>query len=118
MAKIVLIDGNALVHRAFHALPLLTSPKGELVNATYGVASMLLKAFNDLKPEYAAAAFDTSVPTFRHREYEAYKAHRGPAPEGLHGQFVRVHEFMDAMGIAIYRYDGFEADDVLGTLAR
>ncbi len=118
MARIVLIDGNALVHRAFHALPPLTSPKGELVNATYGVASMLLKALQDLHPEYAAAAFDTPVPTFRHREFEAYKAQRGPAPDGLPGQFARVHEFMDAMGIPTFHVDGFEADDVLGTLTR
>ncbi len=117
-ARIVLIDGNALVHRAFHALPPLTSPKGELVNATYGVASMLLKVLADLRPEYVAAAFDTPVPTFRHREYDAYKAQRGPAPEGLSEQFARVHEFMDAMGIPTYHVDGFEADDVLGTLTR
>jgi len=117
-ARIVLIDGNALVHRAFHALPLLTSPRGELVNATYGVASMLLKVLHDLHSEYVAAAFDTPVPTFRHREFDAYKAQRGPAPEGLVEQFARVHEFMDAMGIPTYHLDGFEADDVLGTLAR
>ncbi len=117
-ARIVLIDGNALVHRAFHALPPLTSPKGELVNATYGVASMLLKVLAELHPEYVAAAFDTPVPTFRHREYDAYKAQRGPAPEGLSEQFARVHEFMDAMGIPSYHVDGFEADDVLGTLTR
>lgn len=117
-AKIALIDGNALIHRAFHALPPLTSPKGELVNATYGVASMLLKVLPELHPEYAAAAFDTPVPTFRHVDFDAYKAHRGPAPEGLSEQFARVHEFMDAMGIATYHKDGFEADDVLGTLAK
>src|SRR5512133_3096802 len=79
---------------------------------------MLLKVFAELRPEYAAAAFDTRAPTFRHQQFEAYKAQRGPAPEGLHEQFERVHEFMDGMGIAIYRADGFEADDVLGTLAR
>jgi DNA polymerase I len=117
-ARIVLIDGNALVHRAFHALPPLTSPKGELVNATYGVASMLLKVLPDLHPEYVAAAFDTPVPTFRHIEFDGYKAQRGPAPEGLSEQFARVHEFMDAMGIPTFHVDGFEADDVLGTLAR
>ena len=115
--KIVLIDGNALVHRAFHALPPLTSPKGELVNATYGVASMVLKVLQEIHPEYAAAAFDTPAPTFRHVEFEAYKAQRGPAPEGLREQFARVHELLEALGIPIYRKDGFEADDLLGTLA-
>lgn len=116
--KIALIDGNALVHRAFHALPPLTSPKGELVNATYGVASMLLKVLQEMQPDFAAAAFDTPVPTFRHLQFEAYKAQRGAAPEGLHEQFGRVHELLDALGIPIYRADGYEADDLLGTLAK
>lgn len=116
--KIALIDGNALVHRAFHALPPLTSPKGELVNATYGVATMLLKVLQEMHPEYAAAAFDTPVPTFRHVEFLDYKAQRGPAPAGLHEQFGRVHELLDAMGIPTYSADGFEADDLLGTMAR
>ena len=116
--RIVIIDGNALVHRAFHAIPTLTSPKGELVNAIYGVASMLLKVLPDLHPEYAVAAFDTSAPTFRHQEYGAYKGTRGPSPEGLHAQFVRVYQYLEAMAIPIFRVDGFEADDLLGTLAR
>ena len=116
--KIALIDGNALVHRAFHALPPMSSPKGELTNATYGVASMLLKVLQEMRPEYAVAAFDTPVPTFRHLEFEAYKAHRGPAPEGLNEQFGRVNELLEVMGIPTYRCDGFEADDLLGTLAR
>lgn len=116
--NIALVDGNALVHRAFHALPPLTSPKGELVNATYGVASMLLKVLQEMRPEYMAAAFDTPVPTFRHQAYDAYKAQRGPAPDGLPEQFARVRELMEALGIPIYQADGFEADDVLGTLTR
>jgi DNA polymerase I len=116
--RIVIVDGNALVHRAFHALPPLTSPKGELVNATYGVASMLLKVLHEIQPGYAAAAFDTPVPTFRHREFERYKAQRPPAPEGLGEQFVRVYQLLDALGIPVYRVDGFEADDLLGTLTR
>ncbi len=116
--RFALIDGNALVHRAFHALPPLTSPKGELVNAVYGVATMLLKVLQEMHPEYAAAAFDTPVPTFRHVEYEAYKAQRGPAPEGLHEQFGRVHELLEDLGIPSYRADGYEADDLLGTLSR
>ncbi len=116
--RFVLIDGNALVHRAFHALPPLTSPKGELVNAVYGVATMLLKVLQEMHPEYAAAAFDTPVPTFRHVEFDGYKAQRGPAPEGLHEQFGRVRELLEDLGIPIYRVDGFEADDLLGTLSR
>ncbi|MHB8991355.1 MAG: 5'-3' exonuclease, partial [Chloroflexota bacterium] len=116
--RLILIDGNALVHRAFHALPPLTSPRGELVNAVYGVATMLLKVLQELHPQYAAAAFDTPVPTFRHKEFDAYKAQRGPAPEGLHEQFPRVYELMEVLGISIFRVDGFEADDLLGTLAK
>ncbi|MCL6568974.1 MAG: hypothetical protein K6T35_08860, partial [Meiothermus silvanus] len=90
----------------------------EVTNATYGVASMLLKVLQEMRPEYAVAAFDTPVPTFRHLEFEAYKAHRGPAPEGLSEQLERVNELLEAMGIPTYRCDGFEADDLLGTLAR
>lgn len=116
--RLILIDGNALVHRAFHALPPLTSPKGELVNAVYGVATMLLKVLQEMRPQYAAAAFDTAVPTFRHEAYDGYKAQRGPAPEGLHEQFHRVYELMEDMEISIFRVDGFEADDLLGTLAK
>ena len=115
---LLLVDGHALVHRAFHAIPPLTSSKGELVNAVFGFASMLLKGLNDLKPTHVAVAFDKAAPTFRHVEYEAYKATRAPAAEGLHEQFARVREIVQTLGIPIYELDGYEADDVLGTLAR
>ncbi len=117
-ATLVLIDGNALVHRAFHALPPLTTGKGELVNAVYGFASTLLKVLNEVRPEYVAVAFDRAAPTFRHAEYEAYKAHRPKTPEGLPEQFTRVRQLVEALGIPIFEIDGFEADDVLGTLSR
>ncbi|MHB1133207.1 MAG: DNA polymerase I [Chloroflexota bacterium] len=115
---LVLIDGNALVHRAFHALPPLTTGKGELVNAVYGFASMLLKVLSDVKPEYVAVAFDRAAPTFRHLEFEAYKAHRPKTADGLPEQFALVRQLIDAFGVPAYEIDGFEADDVLGTLAR
>src|SRR5579883_146381 len=119
MTKLLLaVDGNALVHRAFHALPPLTSPKGELVNAVYGVASMIFKALAELRPHYLVACFDTAAPTFRHGSYEAYKATRTHAPEGLHEQFARVYQLFEAFGAPIYRLDGYEADDLLGALAR
>ena len=118
MPTLVLIDGHALVHRAFHALPPLTTGKGELVNAIYGFASTMLKVLNEVKPEYIAVAFDRAAPTFRHVEFEAYKAHRTRAPEGLPEQFARVRQLVEAFGIPIFEVDGFEADDVLGTLAR
>jgi len=115
---LLLVDGHALVHRAFHAVPPLSTTKGELVNAVYGFALMLLKAINELRPQYVAVAFDKAAPTFRHLEYEEYKAHRPPAPEGLHQQLARVRELTEALSIPIYEIEGWEADDVLGTLAR
>ncbi|HLH26387.1 MAG TPA: DNA polymerase I [Chloroflexota bacterium] len=117
--RLLLLDGNALVHRGFHALQQpLTSPRGELVNAVYGVAMMLLKALADLKPQYLTAAFDTAAPTFRHEAYADYKGTRGPAAEGLHDQFDRVYELLEAFGAGIYRLDGYEADDLLGALSQ
>jgi len=116
---LLLFDGNALVHRAFHALPPLTQSKtGELVNAVYGFASTLLKVLVDLGPTHWAAAFDRPAPTFRHEMFEAYKAHRPPTPEELKCQIQRVHQLVDAFHIPIFEMDGFEADDVLGTLSK
>ncbi len=114
---VLLVDGNSLVHRAFHATPPMTTSRGELTNATFAFARMLFRAFNTLKPDYAVVAFDRAAPTFRHVEFEAYKAHRGPAPEGLFDQFGRVHELVDVLGLQTCEVDGFEADDVLATLA-
>jgi DNA polymerase I len=114
--KLVLIDGNAIIHRAYHALPPLTTKKGELVNAVYGFASVLLKVISELKPEYILATFDLAGPTFRHVEYADYKATRVKAPDDLYAQIERVKEMTRAMGIPIYEKQGFEADDVIGTL--
>jgi len=116
---LLLFDGNALVHRAFHALPPLTHSKtGELVNAVYGFASTLLKVMVDLGPTHWATAFDRPAPTFRHEMFEEYKAHRPPTPEELKCQIQRVHQLVDAFHIPIFEMDGFEADDVLGTLSK
>jgi DNA polymerase I len=114
---LILIDGHALVYRAFHALPPLTSPKGEVVNAVYGFISMLLKVCGELKPKYLIATFDTSSQTFRREEFEAYKGTRPPAPEGLSAQFGHVYRLLDAMKVPVYRREGYEADDLLGTLS-
>jgi len=114
--KIVLIDGNALVHRAYHALPKLTTKKGEPVNAVYGFISILLKVLNELKPDYVAATFDLAAPTFRHEEFEEYKATRVKAPQELYDQITRVKQVLGALNIQIYEKEGFEADDVIGTL--
>ena len=115
---LVLFDGNGLIHRAFHALPPFTIRKtGETVGAVYGFTSILLKALNDLKPTHYAVAFDKKAPTFRHKMFEEYKATRPETPAELVGQFGRVRELVQAFNIPIYELDGFEADDVLGTLS-
>ena len=116
---LLLFDGNALVHRAFHALPPLTQHKtGELVNAVYGFASTLLKVFADFKPTHWAIAFDRPTPTFRHEMFEEYKSQRPAMPEELKGQITKVHQLVEAFHIPIFEIDGFEADDVLGTLGK
>jgi len=116
---LLLFDGNALVHRAFHALPPLTVSKtGEMVNAVYGFANTLLKVLAEFKPTYWAVAFDRPSPTFRHEMFEEYKAQRPKAPEELKSQIKRVHQLVDAFRIPIFELDGFEADDVLGTLGK
>ena len=114
--KLVLIDGNAIIHRAFHALPPLTNKKGELLNAVYGFTSMLLKVISELKPDYIVASFDLAGPTFRHEEYKEYKATRVKAPDELYAQIGRVKEVVRAFNIPIYEKEGFEADDVIGTM--
>src|SRR5918911_3944581 len=114
---IVLIDGHALVFRAFHAVPPLTSPKGELVNAVHGFTSMLFKAWRDLKPRYVTATFDYSSKTFRKARYADYKATRGAPPDGLAHQFPHIFNLLDCMNIPVYSLEGYEADDLLGTLS-
>ncbi len=117
MKRLVLIDGNALLHRAYHATPPFTTSQGELVNAVYGFSSMLLKVISELHPEYLAIAWDEKGPTFRHQEYTQYKATRGPADDGLSGQYKRVHEIGRAFNIPEFKLAGYEADDLIGTLA-
>ncbi len=114
--KFLIIDGNALVHRAYHALPPLTTKRGEVVNAVYGFLLVFLKALKDIKPDYVAATFDLAGPTFRHKQFKEYKAKRVKAPDELYQQLPRVKEILTAFGVPIYEKEGFEADDVIGTL--
>ncbi len=115
---LVLFDGNALIHRAFHALPPLTLRKtGEMVGAVYGFASILMKVINDLQPTHYAIAFDKAAPTFRHKLDDQYKATRPETPSELVGQFTRVRELVKAFDIPVYEMEGYEADDLLGTLS-
>ena len=114
----VIIDGNSLMHRAFHALPPLTNEDGIYTNAVFGFLSMLLKVVADEKPEYLAVAFDMHGPTFRHTDYAEYKAGRKPTAPELRPQFDLLYECLDAMGIRRLTCPTFEADDILGTMAR
>jgi DNA polymerase-1 len=116
--KIILIDGNSLAYRAFYALPdTMRSTKGLTTNAIYGFTTMLLKILDE-KPEFVAISFDRPEPTFRHKEYKEYKATREKAPPTLHEQFPYIKEVAKAFDIPIYEIAGFEADDVIGTLAK
>lgn len=115
--KLILIDGNALIHRAYHALPPLKTKKGELVNAVYGFSSTILSVISQFKPDYMIATFDLAAPTFRHKEYADYKATRVKADQELYDQIPRVKEVTRAMGIPIVEKEGFEADDIIGTLS-
>ncbi|MBI2982620.1 MAG: DNA polymerase I, partial [Chloroflexi bacterium] len=116
--RLLLIDSNSLIYRGYFAIPPLTTTKGELSNAVFGFASILLKAFEQARPEHAAAAFDLPVPTFRHERDATYKATRRPMPDDLRPQIERCKEFLGAFGIPIYALPGFEADDVIGALAK
>jgi len=116
---LVLFDGNALLHRAFHALPPLTVRQtGETVGAVYGFALMLLKVINEIKPSHCAVAFDMKGPTFRHELFDQYKAQRPETPQELVGQLGRVKQLVEAFNIPIFELQGYEADDILGALSR
>ena len=117
MKTLLLIDANSLIHRAFHALPPLSTSKGEMTNAVYGFVSILLRAIKELDPEYIAAAFDVAGPTKRHKQFPEYKATRKEAPQELYDQFGLVKEVLLALGIPMYEKQGFEADDIIGTIA-
>ena len=115
--RYMLVDGNALIHRAFHAIPNLSTKAGEPTNAVYGFCAILLKAIKDIKPTHIALTFDLAGPTFRHDQYKEYKATRVKAADELYAQIPRCKEVVADLGIPIYEQPGFEADDMLGTLA-
>lgn len=117
MKKLLLIDANSLIHRSFHALPPLTTPKGEPINAVYGLSSILLKIIRDHKPDYIAAAFDRPEPTFRDELFKQYKAHRPPTDNLLIPQLIEAHNTFEKFGIKVVEKSGLEADDIVGTLA-
>ncbi|WP_273039600.1 DNA polymerase I [Tepidanaerobacter syntrophicus] len=114
----LLIDGNSLLHRAFHALPPLRTSKGVPTNAVYGFLNMLLRILQEEQPDYVAVAFDKKGPTFRHEEFVEYKSTRPPTPEELIGQFDLLKEILKAMNITFFEIDGYEADDIIGTISK
>lgn len=118
MEKLLILDSNSLMNRAFYALPPLTNSDGLTTNAIYGFTNMLLKMKEEIKPDYIVAAFDRKAPTFRHKEYEDYKAGRKKMPPELFEQFPVIKELLNLLAINIYEIDGFEADDIIGTVAK
>ncbi len=118
MEKFIIIDGNALLHRAWHAIPPLTTKKGILVNAVYGFTSILLNILNEYHPDYICATFDLKAPTFRHEKFKEYKAKRIKQPDELYQQIPIIKEILRAFNIPIYEQKGYEADDVIGTIVK
>ena len=116
--KILLIDGHSILNRAFYGLPDLTNSEGLHTGAVYGFLNILFKVLGEEKPEYLAVAFDRSEPTFRHAKYPEYKGTRKPMPQELKEQMPLLKEMLEKMGIATVSLAGFEADDILGTLAK
>ena len=115
--RLILFDANALIHRAYHAIPHLSTRKGEPTGAVYGFVSMILKALSELKASYWACAFDYPAPTFRHRVLPSYKAQRPAIPSELKTQTRRAREVVEVFGMPLYELEGYEADDILGTLS-
>jgi DNA polymerase-1 len=116
--KFVIIDGNSLANRAFYAIPLLSNSKGIITNAAYGFTNMLMKIFADEKPDYLAVAFDKGRVVFRHEEFVQYKAHRKGMPDELRPQMDLIKDILQAMNVAIYEQEGYEADDLIGTMVK
>lgn len=118
MERLLILDSNSLLNRAFYAIPELTTSEGVHTNAVYGFVNMLFKMRDELKPDYIVAAFDKKGPTFRHKEYQEYKAGRKKMPPELAEQFPIIKEILNLLSITIYELEGFEADDIIGSLAK
>src|SRR5262245_25898994 len=114
----MLLDGYGLVYRGYFALPPLTTARGELVNGAFGFSSIVLRGFQDLQPDYVAVSFDLPGKTFRHEQFAEYKATRQRMPDDLRDQFPKVREIVKALRIPVYEMQGYEADDVIGTITR
>ena len=118
MKKLLCIDGNSILNRQFFGIRFLSAKDGFPTNAIFGFINVLARQLEALAPDYIAVAFDLKAPTFRHKMYADYKAGRKPAPEDLIKQFPAMKEILRAMGVAVLELEGYEADDILGTLSK
>ena len=116
--KFLVIDSNSIIHRAYHALPPLTTKSGQEVGAVYGFLLALFKTLKEFRPDFVVAAFDFPAPTFRHKEFKAYKAKRPKMPPQLSQQIEQIKEILGIFGIAVFEKKGFEADDLIGTIVK
>ena len=118
MKKILVIDGNSIINRAFYGIRILTTKAGKFTNAIYGMINIITRQIDAIKPDYCAVAFDVKHPTFRHEMYDGYKAGRHPTPPELLSQFPDAKECLRLMGIKVLELPGWEADDIQGTIAK
>ena len=118
MKKLLILDSNSILNRAFYGVRYWSAKDGTPTNAIYGFLNILLKLIKEQEPDYICAAFDVKAPTFRHKQYEGYKAQRKPMPEGLAAQMPLAKDVLRAMGVTILEKEGYEADDIIGTVAR
>ena len=115
--RLLIIDSNALIHRAYHALPRLFTKKGELVNAVYGFLLVFLKIIKDFQPDYLVAVFDMPGPTFRHQRFKEYKIKRIKLPDEFYQQIPKIKQALEVFNVSIFEKQGFEADDIIGTIS-
>ena len=113
--KIMLIDGNSIVNRAFYGVPLLTNNEGRYTNGVYGFLNIMFKLLDEEHPDYLAVAFDLKAPTFRHKTFDGYKGNRKGMPDELREQMPLLKEVLKIMNIPVFEQEGYEADDILGT---
>lgn len=118
MRRLVLVDGHSLLHRAFHALPPLTTPEGKPIGAVYGLARMLFKVFGELEPTFAGVAMEAKGPTFRHKEFEAYKEHRPEIDKALEVQIESAHQLLKTLDVPLYIAEGYEGEDLIASLIK
>jgi DNA polymerase-1 len=114
--RLLILDANSILHRVYHALPLLTTKKGELINAIYGFLLVLFRVIKEFQPDYLCACFDFPAKTFRHKKFKEYKAKRPPCPKDLASQIPKLKEILEAFKIPFFEKEGYEADDLIGTI--